>query len=230
MTTLLITVGPSLLILFYFFSSDKFKEPKSTIAIVFVLGILICLPAGILNNFMFENFGGQDNGKDLTHSFLGPAWTEEILKFLVLYAIVLRRSEFNEPMDGIVYGVVASLGFATYENYDYVFRLAETWDIAPSQMAIWRSYTAVPMHGLNGCIMGFYFGMYAFTANKKYLILSLLIPFLLHGFYNFLDSPFHYLIVVGMLIFSLSMPSIGYRIQWLWQQAFNTVAQVVGIV
>ena len=74
-------------------------------------------------------------------------------------------------MDGIVYGVVASLGFATYENYDYVFRLAETWDIDPSQMAIWRSYSAVPMHGLNGCIMGFYFGKYAFTAEKKYLVL-----------------------------------------------------------
>ena len=39
--------------------------------------------------------------------------------------IVLRRHEFNEPMDGIVYGVTVSLGFATYENYDYVFRLAE---------------------------------------------------------------------------------------------------------
>ena len=152
---------------------------------------------------MFVNFGGEGSGKDLTHSFLGPAWTEEILKFLVLYSIVLRRTEFNEPMDGIVYGVVASLGFATYENYDYVFRLAETWDIAPQQLAIWRSYSAVPMHGLNGCIMGFYFGMYAFTANKKFLVLSLLIPFLLHGFYNFLGYPFHYIIVIGMLIYSI---------------------------
>ena len=205
MTTLLITIVPSFLILLYFFFSDKFKEPKGTVAIVFVLGILICLPAGILNNFMFVNFGGEGSGKDLTHSFLGPAWTEEILKFLVLYSIVLRRTEFNEPMDGIVYGVVASLGFATYENYDYVFRLAETWDIAPQQLAIWRSYSAVPMHGLNGCIMGFYFGMYAFTANKKFLVLSLLIPFLLHGFYNFLGHPFHYIIVIGMLIYAIKL-------------------------
>ena len=207
MTTLLITIVPSFLILLYFFFSDKFKEPKGTVAIVFVLGILICLPAGILNNFMFVNFGDVGSEKDLTHSFLGPAWTEEILKFLVLYAIVLRRSEFNEPMDGIVYGVVVSLGFATYENYDYVFRLAETWDIAPQQLAIWRSYSAVPMHGLNGCIMGFYFGMYAFTANKKYLILSLLMPFLLHGFYNFLGQPVHLLVVIGMLAYAIVLHS-----------------------
>ena len=110
-------------------------------------------------------------------------------------------------MDGIVYGVVASLGFATYENYDYVFRLAETWNIDPAQMALWRSYSAVPMHGLNGCIMGFYFGKYAFTADKKYLVLSLLIPFLLHGFYNFLEYPFHYMIVGIMIVYAIILHS-----------------------
>jgi RsiW-degrading membrane proteinase PrsW (M82 family) len=204
METLLITIAPSVIILLYFFLSDKFKEPKGTIALVFVLGVLICFPAGILNSFMTDNFGNADNYNDLTYSFFGPAWTEEILKFLVLYLIVLRRNEFNEPMDGIVYGVVASLGFATYENYDYVFRLAEVWEIAPEQMALWRSYSAIPMHGLNGCIMGFYFGMYAFNADKKFLYRSLYIPYFLHGTYNYLAvySPLNILIVFLMLGFS----------------------------
>ena len=130
-----------------------------------------------------------------------------LLKFLILYLIVVRRDEFNEPMDGIVYGVTVSLGFATYENYDYVFRLAELWEIDPYQMAVWRSYSAVPMHGLNGAIMGFFFGMYSFTANKKYLILCLLIPFLIHGFYNFLGYPYHYLIVIFALIYSFVLHS-----------------------
>ena len=206
MSTLLITIVPSLLILIYFFLSDKFKEPKGTIALVFGLGVLICLPAGIINKFMNENFSNIFSEK-LLYSFLGPAWGEEILKFLILYTIVLKRNEFNEPMDGIVYGVVASLGFATYENYDYVFRLAETWNIDPAQMAIWRSYSAVPMHGLNGCIMGFYFGKYAFTADKKYLVLSLLIPFLLHGFYNFLEYPFHFMIVGIMIVYAIILHS-----------------------
>ena len=125
--------------------------------------------------------------------------------FLVLYLIILRRNEFNEPMDGIVYGVVVSLGFATYENYDYVFRLAETWEIAPEQMAIWRSYSAVPMHGLNGCLMGFYFGMYAFSAENKFLYRSLYVPYILHGIYNYLTvySPLNILIVFIMIGFAL---------------------------
>ena len=206
--TLLITIAPSLALLLYFVLSDKFKEPKLTVLAIFFLGYLICLPAGTLNDFSYKLLeDGGDLSKRLGYSFLGPAWAEELLKFSILYLIVLRRNEFNEPMDGVVYGVAASLGFATYENYDYVFRLAETWEIIPMDLAIWRSYSAIPMHGLNGCLMGFYFGKYAFTADKKFLLLSLLIPFLMHGLYNFLDHPYSMIIIVILLIYSLILHS-----------------------
>ena len=206
--TLLITIAPSLALLLYFVLSDKFKEPKLTVLAVFFLGYLICLPAGTLNDFSYKLLeDGGDLSKRLGYSFLGPAWAEELLKFSILYLIVLRRNEFNEPMDGIVYGVAASLGFATYENYDYVFRLAEQWDLVPMDLAIWRSYSAIPKHGLNGCIMGFFFGLYAFSARKKYLILSLLIPYLFHGFYNFVGSPYHLLIVGILLVISYMLHS-----------------------
>ena len=216
MTTLLITIVPSLIILSFFFFSDKFKEPNQTIAIVFFLGILICLPAGIINDFMYKTFNdGSDFSERLSSSFLSAAWSEELLKFVILYFIVLRRNEFNEPMDGIVYGVTVSLGFATFENYDYVFRWAEEWDVDPYQMAIWRSYSAVPMHGLMGCIMGFYFGMYAFSANKKYLILCLLIPFIIHGLYNFLPHPSHYMVLGVVIIYSITLHSQFKKMQWI---------------
>ena len=75
MTTLLITIVPSILILLYFFLSDRFKEPKGSIALVFFLGVLICLPAGIINGFMYENFNdGSDLSEKLYSSFLAPAW------------------------------------------------------------------------------------------------------------------------------------------------------------
>ena len=154
----------------------------------------------------------ENNFKDifserLLFSFLGPAWCEELLKFIILYYVVLKRSEFNEPMDGIVYGVAVSLGFATLENYEYVFIYSEKWEIDPYQLAIWRSYSAVPMHGLLGCVMGFYFGMYSFTANKKYLILCLLIPFIIHGLYNFLNYPYHFMILGVLTIYTVILHS-----------------------
>ena len=206
MSTLLITIVPSILILLYFFLSDKFKEPKGSIALVFFLGICICLPAGYINSFMENNFKDVFSER-LLFSFLGPAWCEELLKFIILYFIVLRRNEFNEPMDGIVYGVAVSLGFATLENYEYVFIYAEKWEIEPYTMAILRSYSAVPMHGLLGCVMGFYFGMYSFTANKKYLILCLLIPFIIHGLYNFLNYPYHFMILGVVTIYTVILHS-----------------------
>ena len=212
MSTLLITIVPSVIILLYFFLSDKFKEPKGSIALVFFLGICICLPAGYINSFMENNFKDIFSER-LLFSFLGPAWCEELLKFIILYYVVLRRREFNEPMDGIVYGVAVSLGFATLENYEYVFIYSEKWEIDPYQIAIFRSYSAVPMHGLLGCVMGFYFGMYTFTANKKYLILCLLIPFIIHGLYNFLANPYHFMILGVLTIYTVILHSNMKKLQ-----------------
>ena len=211
MLTLLITLVPPLLILLYFVLTDKFKEPKGTVILIFFLGFLICLPAGILNGLSHDFFyDGSKYSDNLTSSFLGPAWAEELLKFSILYLIVLKRNEFNEPMDGLVYGVVVSLGFATYENYTYVYEWAEQiakdegYDFAELSylVALGRSYSAIPMHGLNGAVRGCYFGMYAFSGNKKFLILSLILPYLFHGFYNFLVWPYPMTIIGILVLFS----------------------------
>ena len=216
MLTVSLTFLPSIVILLFFTLSDKFKEPKGMILTIFFLGFLICLPAGILNELSNKFFFDRLNySEDLTRSFLGPAWAEELLKFLILYLIVLKRDEFNEPMDGLVYGVVVSLGFATYENYTYVYEWAamiaeeKDYNLADFSyyIALGRSYSAVPMHGLNGAIMGYYFGMYVFTGERKYLTLSLILPFLFHGIYNYLSWPNLMIIVIVLLIFSLYLHS-----------------------
>ena len=216
MLTFLFTIVPSILILLFFTLTDRFKEPKITIITVFFLGFLICLPAGILNQLSYDFFfNGTDYSKDLTGSFLGPAWAEEILKFSILYLIILKRDEFNEPMDGLVYGVVVSLGFATYENYTYVYEWASTIAIEKNLdflefsylVAKGRSYSAIPMHGLNGAVMGYYFGLYAFSGNKNYLALSLILPYLFHGFYNFLGWPNMMIVIIILVIFSLALHS-----------------------
>ena len=212
MLTLLITLVPPILILLYFVLADKFREPKATVILIFFIGFLICLPAGILNGLSHDFFyDGSKYSDNLTSSFLGPAWAEELLKFSILYLIVLKRNEFNEPMDGLVYGVVVSLGFATYENYTYVYEWAEQvakdegYDFAELSylVALGRSYSAIPMHGLNGAVMGYYFGMYAFSGNKKFLILSLVLPYLFHGFYNFLVWPYPMTIIGILVLFSI---------------------------
>ena len=109
MSTLLITIVPSILILLYFFLSDKFKEPKGSIALVFFLGICICLPAGYINSFMENNFKDIFSER-LLFSFLGPAWCEELLKFIILYFIVL-----NSAVSYLgIYLINAKIGASTF--------------------------------------------------------------------------------------------------------------------
>ena len=210
MLTLLITIVPSLAILSYFVISDKFREPKKIIIITFLFGVMITIPAGYLNHFILETFENQSevNNALLTGFFAGGL-VEETLKFLVLYFYVLREKAFNEPMDAIVYGVVVSLGFATLENYSYVYEVSEQLGYSAREVAILRSFTAVPLHALCGVIMGFYFGMYAFVSGGKNLSLALIVPYIIHGSYNFLVSFSHY--YLGVLLVALIFSIFLYR-------------------
>ena len=106
----LLTVLPPILILLFVIKSDKFPEPTMTLIITFILGALSTEIAGYLNSiFEFQL-------KQTAIAFASAGVTEEPLKFLILYLFFSKRKEFNEPMDGIVYAVCISLGFATVEN------------------------------------------------------------------------------------------------------------------
>ena len=122
MYLLSVTIIPSIIILLFFMYSDKFKEPRKSILKVFIYGCLICIPAFFANTFLDSFWLNQTKvPEELIGSFLAPAFVEEALKFSVLYYVVYKMKDFNEPIDGIVYGVTVSLGFATLENIYYVF-------------------------------------------------------------------------------------------------------------
>ena len=106
MLQLLVTILPSLIIVLIFVKSDKFQEPNQSIIKIFVYGIIITIPAYIGNTIMFEVFRGFGfENLNLLNSFLTAAPIEEGLKFLVLFLVVYKMNHFNEPLDGMVYGV-----------------------------------------------------------------------------------------------------------------------------
>ena len=212
MLTFLITIVPSIFLILFFFLSDRFKEPKILTFKIFIFGVLSTIPAFYLNNFIIKNFetGEKFNDALLTGFFAGGL-VEEILKFSILYFFVLKNNEFNEPMDGIVYGVAASLGFASLENLHYVYFRSSEFGLEEIHTAIFRAFTAVPMHGLVGCVMGFYFGLLAFTGNYKFLGYALVVPIIFHGTYNFLLSYnffYAFFIVIILLIFAIKLHNI----------------------
>lgn len=176
MFTLALTIVPSILIICVIVFSDRFVEPFGTVMYSFLLGVLICLPAGVLNTWLIWSQSDPDH-----FTFLA-GFTEEPLKFLAIYLFLRKKTEFNEPMDAIVYGTIISLGFATLENFEYVYSpFAESsFDIA-----LLRSMTAIPMHASCGIVMGYFFGRYAFSGSKLFLAKSLIYPILFHSCYNF---------------------------------------------
>jgi RsiW-degrading membrane proteinase PrsW (M82 family) len=205
MPLLLVTILPSILIILFFVNSDKFKEPKSEIIKVFIFGILITVPAYIFNTFLGDFwYNNTKVSQDLISSFLTAAPIEEGLKLSVLYYFVYKMKDFNEPLDGIVYGVTASLGFATLENIYYVYLLADHFQTTSMALAVLRSFSAVPAHAVFGIFMGYFFMKYSFIKKGDNLFFAFIIPFVLHGCYNlFIASNFFVsltLIIVAWIV------------------------------
>ena len=201
MPLLLITILPSILIIIFFVNSDRFREPTSEILKVFFYGILITIPAYFLNSFFASILYQTKLHHSLIGSFFTAAPIEEGLKLAVMYYLVFKMKDFNEPLDGIVYGVSASLGFATLENFYYVDVLSDTFNTSAMSLAALRAFSAIPAHAVFGIFMGYFFMKYAFIKKGDNLIFEFLVPFALHGCYNlFVYSNF--LVAIILIIIS----------------------------
>ena len=201
MATLLITILPSLLIVLFFVKSDRFPEPTSQIIKIFMFGIFLCIPAFYINTALDEIYSNTNISEALIRSFLSAAPVEEVLKFTVLYSLVYKMKDFNEPIDGIVYGVSVSLGFATLENIYYVYVLSDYFGTTSQGLAILRSFSAIPAHGIFGATMGYFFMKYTFIKKENNLALCMIVPILLHGAYNYFASSFF---IISLLIVIIS--------------------------
>tara|TARA_B100000900_G_C20595114_1_gene723094 strand:- start:2013 stop:2693 length:681 start_codon:yes stop_codon:yes gene_type:complete len=185
-----LAASPPLFIIYKIYQLDKYeKEPIRPIILTFVFGISTVLPilfvATVRDLFYGNNFIEKIELSIFLYALIGVALLEEIFKYLVLKKYCLKLKEFNEPMDGIVYGVVVSMGFAFAENLMYVFIYANDYALS---VAILRMFSAIPAHALMGVFMGYYIGKAKFSIKQEKNILlfkSLFGAVLLHGLYDY---------------------------------------------
>lgn len=187
---LLAALIPPLFLMYRIYKLDKIeREPPRLVLRVFVAGALSVVPAIFL-----EYFGGEllssvvASGTvlfNLLQYFLVVAWAEEGVKHFALKHTTWKHPEFNYHFDAVVYSTAAALGFAAAENLEYV--LVYGLDVA----AI-RAVTAIPGHCIFGIFMGFYYGMAKYWQirgnqgrSRFYQMWSILMPLLMHGFYDF---------------------------------------------
>lgn len=171
-------IAPSLALLSYFYLKDHYKtEPLATVLRSFIFGAMLVFP------IMFIQYAFKEEGLIVSvwsQAFILTASIEEFFKWFIFYYMIYRLADFDHPYDGIVYGVSISLGFATVENVLYLLNYGV-------EFAIGRAILPVSSHALFGVIMGYYFGRAKFTSNRKlFLWISLTVPILLHGIYDYI--------------------------------------------
>ena len=120
------------------------------------------------------------------------ALIEEAVKFIAAYVIIHRRPEFDEPVDAMIYTVVAALGFATVENIgvatsfpvgDQSILLANIF-----QIVTFRFVGATLLHALASGIIGYHWalGIARFGHVRLQLLKGLLAATVLHGAFNYI--------------------------------------------
>ena len=141
-----------------------------TLAIVYPLQLIGIIPDE------FTTIGGA-----IYDAFMSAAIPEELSKLLLLWLFLCKNPYFDERMDGIVYAVCVSLGFAGLENILYVV-LNEDW----ASIAISRAIFAVPGHFCYGVMMGYFYSLAKFEPlhRTRYSALALLVPVVAHGVYD----------------------------------------------
>lgn len=206
---LLLAVIPSLIIAIIVYLSDrKEREPIVELIKAFVLGMFAVLVTLFISSIF------SINSVDITkmnvfrifiYSFLEIALIEELAKFFGGYILLRKNTNFNYMYDGIVYYAFVALGFATVENILY----AITTDIST---VLIRAITTVPAHTFFGIACGYYFALSIREKIKgnvkkknRYLFLSMIIPILIHGFYDFCLLTGNYIFLMIYLVFIVSL-------------------------
>lgn len=180
MELIALAIAPGIAICLFIFHRDPYnREPKINLLVAFILGALTVFPAGYLEEALMPNVDKSIIGTAVT-AFLIVALSEESVKFAVLRGYAYPRKSFDEPLDGIVYSVVVSMGFATLENYFYVQKYGV-------QVGFMRMFLAVPGHATFGVVMGYFVGKAKFnTTNSISLMVKGLVgAVIFHGFYDF---------------------------------------------
>ncbi|MBF2098518.1 MAG: PrsW family intramembrane metalloprotease [Gloeomargaritaceae cyanobacterium C42_A2020_066] len=195
LSVLVLAVAPGFFWLWFFYRQDRLEpEPQSLVLRTFAWGVLVTLP--ILAVQLALN--------------LPPFWnavvvapiTEEYGKYWVVRRTVFFHREFDEPVDGIVYGAAAGLGLASLENVFYLIQAsafpASFWGV------FWiRALLAVPGHALYAAIWGYSLGLARCCPRYRrpaVIRSGLALAMILHGLYNLILS-LEPAATLGMLIF-----------------------------
>ena len=184
---IIIAIIPAAIIILGIYLSDRHdREPFKVLLFTYILGALSVIPSIIVEEILigfniFPSILGA-----FYNAFIVAGFTEEYFKRLVVLKYAYKTKYFNEKLDGIVYCVFSTMGFATVENIIYV---AYRYTNNPF-IGLYRGIFSVPAHAVFGITMGYYLSLAKFDLNldrkKMNMRKSLYIPIIMHGIFDFI--------------------------------------------
>ena len=190
---ILLSILPTLLIGYFVNKKDNNKEPLTALITFFSMGIISALLVITVSYFLEKliPFLGKSTYYMSTIEFIievlfEVALIEELSKWLVVYFIGYKNKEFDETYDIIVYSIFTALGFATFENIQFVMEQSSLL------LAVQRAIFSVPGHVAFAIFMSYYLckaKISKLQGNKKEernnIIKSIVIPTLAHAIFDF---------------------------------------------
>jgi RsiW-degrading membrane proteinase PrsW (M82 family) len=175
-----VALAPIVFLAWFVYTRDRYeREPRRLIVKTFFIGAILVVPvmvAELLGSLVLPPLA--DPLGLFLHFLLVVALVEESSKYLAVRASVYRSREFNEPMDGLVYGAIAGLGFAAPENLLYVLSRGAT-------LGVVRAILSVPGHALWGSIIGYYLFRQRFTGDRRSGFVGLSAAVILHTIFDY---------------------------------------------
>lgn len=211
---ILLGFAPGLFWLWFFRRKDDLEpEPPLVVLRVFALGAIATGPVILLRPELaawLPQAAGV--GRDLADAFLVTALPEEAVKLAALVVGVAFSREFDEPLDGLIYGVAAALGFASVENVLFLLSATDHW------IVVQRAFTATLGHVAFTGVAGWGIGQARFGRGLPARVLlpaaGFALAVLLHGGYDFFlfrEGAERYLALLLVLPLSLAVLSIRFR-------------------
>ena len=120
----LLAIVPTAVWLYYFYRQDRLEpEPKGRIGSVLLTAMVLADFIGlrlISEWFNVPEWAAYNNWTSLGASILVNGFIYTAIMYISIRVWVYQTSEYDERMDGIIYGTVAGLGVATMLNLHYI--------------------------------------------------------------------------------------------------------------
>ena len=184
---LALALVPAVLWLFFFRRLDRLEpEPKQMLLTVFLLGALVtaALLRPILQGiFNIDDWLQSSWWLQLLGGILVVGFVEQTLVYLTVRLGIYSHREFDERVDGIIYGIAAGLGLATVLNFLYVMEGSGVdLDIGSIRIVV----NALAYASFGG-LVGYFIGQARFEKTPPtYLPIGIMIAATFNGLFFFL--------------------------------------------